>query len=309
MSIQTTTISLKSIPLAGLMALALCGGAAAQVGKPQIDKAQVGTFQDGVAALDRADYAHALRIFSDAAAQGDAKSQFAIAEMYRQGQGARQDDRQAVGWYRRAAEQGLPGAEFRLALAYQTGQGVRRDDRQAEIWYAKAASEGYDGVRERPDDTAADAKGTPRQRFFAMMDRVFGAGRWRETSGYRSPAQEDELRRQGAGTVPVGQRSLHSVGNVEAPGAYDIVVSGMPLQLAAAKLKVSGEPLARVFAEAAHGAQGPHLHVEPKLLRVSARVSNPAPGAAEAGWGRLGVTQGAPARLIATSSISASPRD
>jgi hypothetical protein len=104
-----------------------------------------------------------------------------------------------------------------------------------------------------------------------MMDRVFGAGRWRETSGYRTLAQENELRKQGAGTVPLGERSHHSMGRPDAPGAYDIVVEGMAPQLAAAKLKRSGEPVARVVAEGSHGPQGPHLHVEPILTRVSAR--------------------------------------
>ncbi|MGZ6016463.1 MAG: hypothetical protein ACXWKM_12025, partial [Phenylobacterium sp.] len=48
--------------------------------------------------------------------------------------------------------------------------------------------------------------------FTATMDRVFGAGRWRQTSGYRTRAQEDALRRQGAGTVAPGHTSLHSIG-------------------------------------------------------------------------------------------------
>lgn len=108
--------------------------------------------------------------------------------------------------------------------------------------------------------TAAEIKAD--EDFRATMDRVFGPGRWRQTSGYRTIAQENALRRSGAGTVAPGRLSLHSVGNPEAPGAYDAVVHGMPLPAAAARLKQAGGGFARVIAEGAHGGQGPHLHVE-----------------------------------------------
>jgi hypothetical protein len=104
--------------------------------------------------------------------------------------------------------------------------------------------------------------------FTATMDRVFGAGRWRQTSGYRTKAQEDALRRQGAGTVAPGHTSLHSIGGPQAPGAYDAVVDHLTPAQAAAKLQQSAGGAFRVLAERAHGPQGPHLHVE----RVSART-------------------------------------
>ena len=98
--------------------------------------------------------------------------------------------------------------------------------------------------------------------FRTTMDKVFGEGRWRQTSGYRTKAQEDELRRQGAGTVAPGHTSRHSIGGPEAPGAYDAVVDHLPLSAAAAKLRSAGGPFSRVLAEGAHGSQGAHLHVE-----------------------------------------------
>jgi len=287
-------VALKSIAAAGLLAVAVSNAAAA------------GTFEDGVLAEDRGAYADAVRIFGEAANQGDAKSQFALAEMYRQGRGAPRDDRKAIAWYSKAAEAGLAGAEYRLGVQYQSGQGAPRSDRAAAAWYSKAAAHGYASAQVRlgalyaegrgvaRDDAMAitwfqkaadqgdgdgrarlaamtgDAAGSPKERFQAMMDRVFGPGRWRETSGYRSVAQEDALRKQGAGAVPAGRRSAHSTGSPDAPGAYDIVVAGMSPDLAAAKLRRSREHLARVVAEGAHGLQGPHLHVEPRLTRVSA---------------------------------------
>jgi hypothetical protein len=98
--------------------------------------------------------------------------------------------------------------------------------------------------------------------FAATMDRVFGQGRWRETGGYRTRAQENALRRRGAGTVAPGHISLHSVGDEDSPGAYDAVVDHMSPGQAAAKLRRSGAAFSRVVAEGAHGPEGPHLHVE-----------------------------------------------
>jgi hypothetical protein len=113
------------------------------------------------------------------------------------------------------------------------------------------------------DDGAATPVATrPAEAFHATMDRAFGAGRWRQTSGYRSQAREDELRREGAGTVAPGHLSHHSMGSPAAPGAYDAVVPGMSSQTAAARLRDAGGPITRVIAEGAHGAQGPHLHIE-----------------------------------------------
>jgi hypothetical protein len=107
-----------------------------------------------------------------------------------------------------------------------------------------------------------EAEAAPPDDFKTMMDNVFGQGRWRQTSGYRTVAQENALRRAGAGTVPAGRLSRHSLGDPKAPGAYDAVVAGLSPAAAAARLKRAGGPFAKVAAEGAHGREGPHLHIE-----------------------------------------------
>ncbi|MBS0334812.1 MAG: hypothetical protein JSS35_18735 [Proteobacteria bacterium] len=104
----------------------------------------------------------------------------------------------------------------------------------------------------------------PRQQeqFRAALDDVFGEGRWRQTSGYRTVAEENALRRHGAGTVAPGRISRHSVGGRETPGAYDVVAPGMTAAQAAAKLKAAGQGWGRIVAESAHGREGAHLHLE-----------------------------------------------
>ena len=121
----------------------------------------------------------------------------------------------------------------------------------------------------------APAGSAPGPDFHSTMDRVFGPGQWRQTSGYRTPAQEDALRRQGAGTVPAGRLSHHSMGGPDAPGAYDAVVPGMSSANAAAKLRRSGEGFTRIVAEGAHGGQGAHLHIEPGARTSRAASTRP----------------------------------
>jgi hypothetical protein len=132
-------------------------------------------------------------------------------------------------------------------------------------------------VVDHSDVKAASARDEQTETFRSAMDRTFSPGRWRETSGYRSPAREDELRRQGAGTVPAGHLSHHSEGSPDAPGAYDAVVTGMSVQRAALELRRAGQPFARVIAERAHGGQGPHLHIEPRFAGDARSVSKTDP--------------------------------
>ncbi|MDR3510272.1 MAG: hypothetical protein P4L73_01440 [Caulobacteraceae bacterium] len=118
---------------------------------------------------------------------------------------------------------------------------------------------------------AGDAgTGGPAPALQSTMNRVFGPGRWRPTSGYRTRAREDQLRREGAGTVPPGRISRHSLGSPAAPGAYDAVVFGVPPRQAAAMLRRADAGAFRVLAEGPHGAQGPHLHIEPTGARAAA---------------------------------------
>lgn len=114
-------------------------------------------------------------------------------------------------------------------------------------------------------------------RFTGIMDSVFGAGNWRMTGGYRTPERENQLRAEGALTVPLGVRSRHSLGSPDAPGAYDLVVRGLSPSAAAAKLREAKAPFATLFPEGAHGSQGPHLHVEPHAfdLRGGGRAAAP----------------------------------
>ncbi len=75
------------------------------------------------------------------AEQGDAKAQFALGTMYRDGQGVDRDYDEALSWWRRAAEQGVVDASFALGNAYSGGTGVARDSVLAYMWYDIATAQ------------------------------------------------------------------------------------------------------------------------------------------------------------------------
>jgi hypothetical protein len=114
-------------------------------------------------------------------------------------------------------------------------------------------------VRIGPDPASVEGRGA---RLREALDQAFGQGRWHITSGFRSQERENELRAAGAGTVPVGATSHHSMGTESSPGAYDVVVAGMSQSRAAQLLRQVDPGFGRILYERAHGPEGPHLHIE-----------------------------------------------
>lgn len=123
----------KLVLIAVFFALAGCDGYS------QRDAAD---YQEGVAAYAQGNYAVALEKFKPLALAGDAKAQFNLGVMYRQGQGVPQDDKEAVAWWSKASEQGHREAQDNLGLRYARGQGVAQDWVLADKWFTIAATSG-----------------------------------------------------------------------------------------------------------------------------------------------------------------------
>jgi len=64
--------------------------------------------------------------------------------MYEQGDGVKQNWKEAAIWFRKAAEQGFDQAQLKLGLMYFRGQGVKQDKKEAFRWLGKAAAQGSD---------------------------------------------------------------------------------------------------------------------------------------------------------------------
>ena len=99
-------------------------------------------FQQGFEASTRGDYQTAFKLWLSLAEQGNASAQFNLGNMYDNGQGVKQDDVEAVKWYRQAAGQGHALSQLGLGLMYDKGRGVKQDDVEAVKWYRKAAEQG-----------------------------------------------------------------------------------------------------------------------------------------------------------------------
>jgi len=69
--------------------------------------------------------------------------------MYRNGNGAQKDDKEAAKWYRKAAEQGVARAQFNLGSMYYKGQGVLEDDVTTYAWWNIAATNGHEAAKKR----------------------------------------------------------------------------------------------------------------------------------------------------------------
>ncbi|HHF4137034.1 TPA: tetratricopeptide repeat protein, partial [Haemophilus influenzae] len=78
-------------------------------------------FQQGLTAYEQSNYQTAFKLWLPMAEQGYAKAQFNLGVMYAKGQGVKQDDFEAVKWFRKAAEQGYAEAKFNLGHMYSKG--------------------------------------------------------------------------------------------------------------------------------------------------------------------------------------------
>lgn len=105
--------------------------------------AQAQTFEDGLAAYDRGEFARAYEIWKPLAERDDLAAQRNIGHLYRFGRGVQKDLSAAAQWYRRAADRGFDRAQANLAALYLTGEGVEQNYREAAIWFERAARQGH----------------------------------------------------------------------------------------------------------------------------------------------------------------------
>jgi TPR repeat protein len=88
------------------------------------------------------DYAEAMRWYRLAADEGYDVAQWSLGNMYEQGHGVPQDYEEAVRWYRQAADQELPVAQYYLGFMYANGHGVPQDYILAHMWFNLSAAHG-----------------------------------------------------------------------------------------------------------------------------------------------------------------------
>ncbi len=97
-------------------------------------------------ASDRADYQTALKLWLDAAQEGDPEAQYYVGTIYEKGPKGTSDYALAAVWYQKAAEQGFSRAAMNLGRLYEQGLGVTRNPSEAFRWYAKASGMDESGL-------------------------------------------------------------------------------------------------------------------------------------------------------------------
>ncbi len=108
----------------------------------------------GNVAIQRGDYATAVKEWRPLAEQGYADAQTLLGGMYAAGLGVPQDDTEAIRWFRMAAEQGYANAQYSLGRKYAVGRGVPQDFVQAYKWLDLAAAQGNERAKRIRDRTA-----------------------------------------------------------------------------------------------------------------------------------------------------------
>jgi len=93
---------------------------------------------------------------SKMAQQGDAEAQWRLGTLYRNGDGVRQSDAEAVEWFRHAAEQKYVPALSALGSQYWAGRGVPQDYGKAYFWYDVALAQGDENAETQLQDLATE---------------------------------------------------------------------------------------------------------------------------------------------------------
>ena len=104
-------------------------------------------FANGALAYHQGRYEQAYSIMRTLSEAGNDQytglAQYYLGMMHLNGQGARQDYKQAAQWLRKAAQKRVEQAQYRLGNLYLQGNGLPRDYEYAYAWYRVAAAFGH----------------------------------------------------------------------------------------------------------------------------------------------------------------------
>jgi localization factor PodJL len=200
-----------------------------------------------------------------AAANGDAKAQYAIGYRYAQGEGVARDAVQAAAWLTLAAKAGLAPAQYRLGVLYERGEGVAKDSAKARDWYARAAALG--NVKAMHNLAFAVSGSTNEMPNYVLASRWFAEAAKRGLAD--SQYNLGILTEHGLGT----RRNLMeaykwfalaaATGDAEAMKHRDFVKAQMPAEVVAAADKtLASWKAAAVNAEANDVTEQPAWHAE-----------------------------------------------
>jgi hypothetical protein len=114
-----------------------------------------------------------------------------LGVIYATGDGVKQDNVQAVAWFRKAAEQGEATAQYNLGLMYAKGQGVAKDYAQAFDWWRKSAVQGNADAQFKLAVVYHNGQGAAKDEVFALANATIAARNGdKENIDYRNEIAE-----------------------------------------------------------------------------------------------------------------------
>jgi hypothetical protein len=147
----------------------------------------------GIAAVERRDYAAALKQFRPLAAGGDVAAQVNLGNLYLKGLGVKQDYAEALRWFRLAGDQAEPMAWTKLGIMYFYGFGVEKDSAEAANWFRKAAERGDTGAQTVLASLYAQGDGVARDNLMAYYWYSLAAEKGNEDGVAGRDSLEEEI--------------------------------------------------------------------------------------------------------------------
>ena len=95
-----------------------------------------------------------LKWYLKRAEQGEAKAQYFLALLYRNGDGTPVNCEEAVKWFQRSAEQGYSSAQLLIGLMYKNGEGVPVSYVKAYAWMSLSSAQGDEDAKRMVNNLA-----------------------------------------------------------------------------------------------------------------------------------------------------------
>lgn len=180
---------------ASVKELKLC----ARAGNPQAQYELAKKYQEGCGILNLKNYEKAMIWLQAAAAQGHAKAQVCLGDMYLNVKGVPIDCNQAYKWYKAAADQGYSGGYLNLATLYFGGVVVEKSIEKFINYLKKAALHGSSSAcgmlalsYEDPFEGAPDYE----ESYFWYVIYITGRSGVQESQSYNESIEQNLSRNQ-----------------------------------------------------------------------------------------------------------------
>ncbi len=113
-----------------------------------------------------------MKLFLDAAKQGNRDAQYNAGLAYIRAQGVEEDHQEALRWFTAAALQDDVGAQYNLGVMHLNGEGTVKSALTAYAWFSIAEANGYEGAKEGKDSARRDMTSDEAAQASSMIEKL-----------------------------------------------------------------------------------------------------------------------------------------